>query len=180
MTGTTLTIGEVARQTGMPSKTIRYYEEIRLIEPAARADNGYRVYDQRSVETLRFVKRARDLGFSIDEVSGLLALWRDTDRRSADVKALALDHIARVERKIAELQSLRRSLLHVAEHCHGDDRPDCPILDDLAGVPGDEPDAVSGGAPRAASGPRTGRAHPAAPPSTPAAPTEARRLRGRG
>jgi Cu(I)-responsive transcriptional regulator len=133
MTGMTRTIGEVARRTGMPSKTIRYYEEIQLIEPARRADNGYRVYDQRSVETLRFVKRARDLGFSIEEVSGLLTLWRDTGRRSADVKALALAHIDQVERKIAELQSLRRSLLHVAEHCHGDDRPDCPILDDLAG-----------------------------------------------
>jgi Cu(I)-responsive transcriptional regulator len=135
MTTGTWTIGEVARQTGLPSKTIRYYEEIELIAPAERADNGYRIYDHHSVETLRFVKRARDLGFSVEDVGELLALWHDEGRHSADVKTIAEKHIARVERKIAELQSMRRTLLHLAEHCHGDHRPDCPILDDLAEGP---------------------------------------------
>ena len=119
MTGGTWTIGEVARQTGLPSKTIRYYEDIALVERATRADNGYRIYDRPSVE----------------DVGELLALWRDEDRQSADVKTIAQHHIARVERKIAELESLRRTLLHLAEHCHGDHRPDCPILDDLADGP---------------------------------------------
>lgn len=131
----TMTIGEVARLAGVPSKTIRYYEDIALIPPAERAPNGYRVYGQRSVDVLRFIRRARELGFSIEEVTDLLALWRDEHRASAEVKAIARQHIQQVEAKIAELQSLRSTLLHLVEHCHGDDRPDCPILEDLEDGP---------------------------------------------
>lgn len=132
MTAEALTIGRVARQTGVPAKTIRYYEETGLIPAATRAPNGYRVYAERSVELLRFVKRARDLGFSIREVGDLLALWQDERRASAEVKALALRHLELVHKKIEELESLQRTLQHLVERCHGDDRPDCPILDDLA------------------------------------------------
>ena len=131
----TLTIGETARLTGVPAKTIRYYEQIELIPRAERAANGYRLYSERAVQLLRFVKRARDLGFSIDDVGELLALWEDTARASAEVKAVARRHIARVEDKIAELQSLRRTMQDLVSRCHGDDRPDCPILDDLADGP---------------------------------------------
>ena len=130
-----ITIGDIARQTGVPTKTIRYYEEIGLIAQADRAANGYRIYDERAVQMLRFVKRARDLGFSVEDVGSLLELWQDNKRASADVKSLAMRHIARVERKLAELEDLRRILLNLVEHCHGDDRPDCPILNDLAQGP---------------------------------------------
>jgi Cu(I)-responsive transcriptional regulator len=130
-----LTIGEVASRTGVPAKTIRYYEEITLLPTPVRANNGYRLYDQRTVEVLRFIKRARELGFSIGEVTDLLGLWRDEGRTSAEVKQIALNHIARVEQKIAELQSLRRTLVDLTHHCHGNHRPDCPILDDLAQGP---------------------------------------------
>jgi MerR family copper efflux transcriptional regulator len=127
-----LTIGDVARLSGVPAKTIRYYEDIDLVPAPERAANGYRVYDTRAVETLRFVKRARDLGFSIDDVTELLALWHDDTRTSGEVKQLVRRHIADVEHKIAELEGLRRTLQSLADHCHGDDRPDCPILDDLS------------------------------------------------
>ena len=127
-----LTIGRVARRTGLPAKTIRYYEEIGLVPAAARAYNGYRVYNDRAVQILRFVRQARNLGFSIEDVAELLGLWRDDNRASRDVKRLAERHIARVEQKIEELRSLRRTLLDLVQNCHGDDRPDCPILDDLA------------------------------------------------
>lgn len=127
-----LTIGEVARQSGVPAKTIRYYEQIELVPPAERADNGYRLYSERAVQMLRFIKRARDLGFDITEVSELLALWRDESRASAEVKQLVRRHIARVDHKIAELRGIRDALQRLADCCHGDDRPDCPILEDLA------------------------------------------------
>lgn len=129
----TLTIGRIARRTGVPAKTIRYYEETGLIPRAARAINGYRLYDERSAEILRFVKRARDLGFPVEEVAELLALWRDSRRSSADVKAVATRHIARVRKKLSEMEGLLRTLQSLVRHCHGDERPDCPILDDLAG-----------------------------------------------
>ena len=130
MTG--LTIGQVARRSGVPAKTIRYYESVGLVRDPRRADNGYRQYDPRSVAELRFVQRARSLGFTLKEVGGLLALWGDEHRRSAEVKALALTHVADVERRIEELETIRRTLLDLAERCHGDHRPDCPILDELA------------------------------------------------
>lgn len=127
-------IGTLAARSGVPAKTIRYYEEIGLIPEAARTDSGYRAYAERDVALLRFVNRARSLGFGIKDVRLLLTLYLDRARTSADVKRVALDHIAEIERKMAELESIRRTLLELAEKCHGDERPDCPILDDLAGT----------------------------------------------
>ncbi len=132
MNSSTFTIGEVAHQSGVPAKTIRYYEEIALMPTAARAANGYRVFDFKSVQTLRFIKRARDLGFSIEQVTELLALWHDESRTSAEVKELVSRNITEVEKKIEELRGLRDTLQTLADRCHGDDRPDCPILKDLA------------------------------------------------
>jgi len=129
-----MNIGTVADRAGVTSKTIRYYESIGLIDPARRTDSGYRVYDERDVQTLRFVHRARSLGFSVNEVADLLTLWRDRNRASADVKALARQHLRDIDRKIADLQGMRDTLVHLMERCHGDQRPDCPILDDLAGA----------------------------------------------
>jgi MerR family copper efflux transcriptional regulator len=126
-------IGTVAERSGVSAKAIRYYESIGLIEAAHRTHAGYRVYGPRDVQTLRFIQRARALGFSVGDVANLLALWRDTGRHSAQVKALAENHVAEIDRKIAELRGMRDTLTHLIEHCHGDDRPDCPILDDLAG-----------------------------------------------
>lgn len=127
-----MNIGEAATASGISAKTIRYYESIDLIPAAARTDAGYRVYSDNDVHTLRFVRRARDLGFSVDQVSGLLALWRDRSRASAEVKRVALDRIVELETKIAELEAMRGTLKHLADHCRGDERPDCPILEDLA------------------------------------------------
>lgn len=129
-----MNIGSVARDTGVPAKTIRYYESIGLIPRAQRSENGYRHYGDTDVEVLRFIQRARRLGFSVNDVADLLALWRDKERASADVKALAQRHVEEMERRIAELDALRRTLVDLAERCHGDDRPECPILDDLAGI----------------------------------------------
>ena len=129
-----MNIGEAAERSGLPAKTIRYYEEIGLVAPAARTAGGYRDYDERDVHLLRFLHRARDLGFSVADCRALLTLYQDRDRASADVKRLALGHIAEIEEKIAALDAMRRTLAHLADRCHGDDRPDCPILDDLAGA----------------------------------------------
>ena len=127
-----MNIGEAAEVSGVPAKTIRYYESIGLIRPANRAANGYRHYGDIDVQTLRFVNRARGLGFSVKDVSELLALYRDKSRRSSDVKRIALANIAHIDRKIAELQSMRATLTDLTHKCHGDHRPDCPILADLA------------------------------------------------
>ncbi len=127
-----LDIGKCARATGVPAKTIRYYESIGLLPPPKRAENGYRLYGGTEIETLRFVHRARDLGFSLEEVSKLLALWRDKNRASADVKALALEHARALDDRIAKLKAVRETILALAERCHGDHRPDCPILADMA------------------------------------------------
>ncbi len=131
-----MNIGQVARASGVPSKTIRYYEEIGLIARAARSSGNYRVYGGTDVQTLRFIQRARGLGFSVEEVGALLALWRDRARSSAQVKALAERHLRDIDRKIAEMASIRATLEQLTARCHGDDRPDCPILDDLAGEDG--------------------------------------------
>lgn len=128
-----MNIGMAARRTGLPAKTIRYYEEIGLIPQARRTEAGYRAYSEADVGTLRFVQKARSLGFSVKDVGALLAMWQDRGRASADVKALALAHADEIDRKIAELEAMRQTVLHLAERCHGDDRPECPILDDLAG-----------------------------------------------
>lgn len=127
-------ISEVARESGVSPKTIRYYEQVGLIGPAQRGANGYRLYDQRAVEVLRFVKRARDLGFTVEEVGELLALWNDPDRAAAEVKAVAARHLERIEAKLRELEALRRTVDDLVHRCHGSDRPDCPILDDLTGL----------------------------------------------
>jgi len=128
-----MNIGTVARQSGVSAKTIRYYEEIGLIPKAIRAENGYRNYSDNDVETMRFIQRARKLGFSVKDVGNLLALWRDKNRASSDVKKFALERIGEIEDRIGELESIRQTLMRLTDHCHGDDRPECPILDDLAG-----------------------------------------------
>lgn len=130
-----MNIGTVARQSGVPAKTIRYYESVGLIQPAERSAAGYRVYDRHDVETLRFVQRARGLGFSVEEVGSLLALWRDRERSSAEVKAMAARRVGDIDRKMAELAEMRDTLTHLMERCHGDARPECPILQGLAGKP---------------------------------------------
>jgi Cu(I)-responsive transcriptional regulator len=127
-----MNIGTVSNLSGVPPKTIRYYESIGLIPAANRAENGYRDYAQDDVETLRFVNRARRLGFSVKDVGNLLGLWGDRGRTSADVKALALRHIDEIDERINELKSIRQTLAHLTDQCHGDDRPECPILDDLS------------------------------------------------
>ena len=128
-----MNIGEAAKSSGVPAKTIRCYESIGLIPPAIRSESGYRDFGQTEIDTLRFVQRARSLGFSVKDVARLLDLWRDRTRASGDVKALAMQHIGDIDRKIAELGSMRETLLHLAKQCHGDDRPDCPILEGIAG-----------------------------------------------
>jgi MerR family copper efflux transcriptional regulator len=127
-----MNIGEVADRTGLPAKTIRYYEEIGLIRPL-RGANGYRRFRPSDVHKLDFLGRARGLGFSIEECRELLALWEDRGRASADVRALAAGHLRRIEAKIAELSAMRDVLADLVRACHGDERPDCPILADLAG-----------------------------------------------
>lgn len=127
-----MNIGEAARRAGVPAKTIRYYERIGLIPAAGRTASGYRDYSERDVETLRFVQHARSLGFSVKDVGELLQLWHDRGRASGDVKRIAAGHVAAVERKIAELQAIRATLVSLMNRCHGDDRPDCPILAQLA------------------------------------------------
>lgn len=127
-----LNIGQAAKMTGVSAKMIRHYEAIGLVEASKRTDAGYRTYNDSDIHTLRFIKRARSLGFSLDLISQLLSLWQNRERASGDVKALALSHVAELERKITELTEMRESLLFLAKHCHGDSRPDCPILEGLS------------------------------------------------
>jgi len=126
-----MNIGVLAERAGVAAKTIRYYEDIGLIRKPERLPNGYRAYSPTDERELHFIKRARELGFSVDEVRGLLDLWRDKKRASRAVKALAASHLKALDRKIAELRAVRRSLAHLVAHCHGDARPECPILEDL-------------------------------------------------
>lgn len=128
-------IGSAAELSGVTPKMIRHYESLGLIPKAARTLGDYRVYTPAEVHTLRFVRRARRLGFSMEEIAGLLSLWRNQRRASAAVKRLALRHIAELDSKIEELRSMRVALAELAAHCHGDQRPDCPILDDLGRLP---------------------------------------------
>ena len=129
---TLLNIGEAAKASGVSAKMIRHYEEVGLVPAAARTDAGYRQYGDAEVHTLRFIRHARDLGFSIAEIGELLGLWHDRKRPSRQVKALAQAHIAELERKAQELLAMKATLEHLVHCCHGDDRPDCPILDTLA------------------------------------------------
>ena len=128
-----MTIGQAAKSSAVSAKMIRHYESIGLLPKAQRTEAGYRLYDENDVHTLRFIQRARSLGFPLETIRALLALWRNRRRSSAQVKDLALKHVEDLERKIAEMQGMVRTLKHLAHHCHGDDRPECPILDDLAG-----------------------------------------------
>ncbi|GAB1614967.1 Cu(I)-responsive transcriptional regulator [Pseudomonas kermanshahensis] len=127
-----MNIGQAARRSGLSTKMIRYYESIGLLKPATRSDSGYRLYQPEDLHSLAFIKRSRDLGFSLEEVGKLLTLWQDRQRASADVKALAMQHIDELNRRIEELVSLRDTLSDLVSHCQGDERPDCPILKDLA------------------------------------------------
>ncbi|MDX1529060.1 MAG: Cu(I)-responsive transcriptional regulator [Gammaproteobacteria bacterium] len=125
-------IQQASRQSGMPAKTIRFYEDIGLVRPAARSANGYRQFSDTDVRTLKFIHRARKLGFSVEDIQKLLSLWQDKKRASADVKKLALAHVNEIEARIRELESVKHAIRHLADRCHGDQRPECPILDELA------------------------------------------------
>lgn len=126
-----MNIGQASDKTGLPTKTIRYYEDIDLVKPA-RAENGYRAYREEDIHRLAFLQRARSLGFTIVECRLLLSLYEDKNRASADVKHLAVEKIDEIDEKIAQLRSLRNTLQTLADHCHGDDRPDCPIIEEIA------------------------------------------------
>ena len=128
-----VTIGEAAERSGVSAKMVRHYESLGLLPGVARSAAGYRLYREQDVHMLRFIRRARDLGFSMAEIAELLKLWRNRRRASADVKRIALAHAADLQRRIAEMVEMQRTLQHLASSCHGDARPDCPILDDLAG-----------------------------------------------
>lgn len=128
-----MNIGEVAKRSGTNAKTIRYYEQQGLLAAARRGENGYRVYDDDDVHRLSFIRRARSLGFSVKDVAALLDLYNNKSRASADVKSLASKHVDEIEQKIAELQDMRNTLSALISSCHGDDRPDCPILEGLSG-----------------------------------------------
>ena len=130
-----LQIGEASMKSGVSAKMIRYYEQIGLIAPPARSDSGYRFYTQSDVHQLQFVHRARDLGFSIDNIRELLRLWHDRKRPSRDVKRLALQHVAEMEAQIDRIKGMVQTLKHLAEACDGNSRPHCPILRDLSGDP---------------------------------------------
>jgi MerR family copper efflux transcriptional regulator len=127
-----MNIGQAAEASGVNAKMIRYYESIGLISAASRTGSGYRQYSEKDIRTLRFIRRSRDLGFSIERIKTLLSLWDDRGRRSSDVKKLAGQYIAELDRDIEKLQSIRDQLQHLADCCHGDQRPDCPIIEELA------------------------------------------------
>lgn len=127
-----MNIGQASDASGVNAKMIRYYESIDLISPASRTDSGYRQYGEKDIQTLRFIKRSRELGFSIGRIKTLLSLWGDGARHSSDVKKLAHQYIAELDEDIEKLQSIRNELKHLADCCHGDEKPDCPILDGLA------------------------------------------------
>lgn len=129
-----MNIGEVASETGVTAKSIRYYESINLIPAPERSQAGYRQYSDRDVQTLHFIKRSRGLGFSVAEVAELLSLYQDRDRASAEVKGIVETRLNEIDQKISELESIRATLRTLADRCHGDDRPDCPILNDFAGL----------------------------------------------
>ena len=132
MTAGSFNIGEAATRSGVSAKMIRHYESLSLLPKVGRTASGYRQYGPREVHTLRFVRRARELGFSMVEIAALLKLWQNRRRASADVKRIALSHVADLERRMNEMAAMKRTLESLASCCHGDDRPDCPILDELA------------------------------------------------
>jgi MerR family copper efflux transcriptional regulator len=129
-----MNIGEAAKQAGVNAKRVRHYEAIGLLPKAARSSSNYRAYSDNDVHTLRFIRQARDLGFAIEDIRALLGLWRDRRRPSREVKKLVQRHAAALRERIAEMQRMVSALEHLGHNCHGDERPDCPILDELAGV----------------------------------------------
>ena len=143
-----MNIGQASQASGVSTKMIRYYEEIGLVPRAARRDSGYRDYGESDVHRLRFIRRARDLGFTVDQIEGLLGLWSDRSRASADVKALALGHVENLRRKMAEIEGMIATLEGLARSCHGDHRPDCPIIEELAASAEAAPLPAAKGTPR--------------------------------
>lgn len=125
-------IGQAAQASGLSAKMVRHYESLGLLGAVARSGSGYRQYGAADVHTLRFIKRARELGFSMAEIAELVSLWRDRGRASADVKRVAQTHVDELQKRIQAMQDMRRTLQNLLQHCHGDERPDCPILDELA------------------------------------------------
>ena len=152
MAGEGMNIGEAATKAGVTPKMVRHYESLGLLPRVQRSESGYRIYAEAEVHTLRFIRRSRDLGFSIPEIAELLELWQDRRRSSASVKRLAERHVVALERKLEELETMRTTLQHLIHCCHGDERPDCPILEDLGRV---APGPVAGG--RKGAGGRAGR-----------------------
>lgn len=152
ISGEGMNIGEAAAKAGVTPKMVRHYESLGLLPRVRRSESGYRIYDEAEVHTLRFIRRSRDLGFSIPEIAELLKLWQDRRRSSASVKRLAERHVLALERKLEELEAMRNTLRHLIHCCHGDDRPDCPILEDLGR---EAPAAVASG--RKGAGGRSGR-----------------------
>ena len=128
-----MNIGQASKASGVSTKMIRYYDEIGLVRPASRTESDYREFDEREVNELRFIRRARSLGFSMPEITQLLSLWRDRERPSREVKAIAEKHVNELDARIAEMQTMADTLRHLSHCCAGDDRPDCPILADLTG-----------------------------------------------
>jgi MerR family copper efflux transcriptional regulator len=174
-----MNIGEAARLSGVSAKMIRHYEGLGLVPGVARSDAGYRQYDEATVHTLGFIRRARDLGFGMKEIAALLALWRNKRRASAEVKRIALDHVQDLQRRIEAMQAMQRTLASLAERCHGDARPGCPILDDMEQLkhacraappplPTTRPGAGTSTAPGSRA-PRSGRGSRDAPGRSPAA-----------
>ena len=127
-------IGNAASLTGISAKMVRHYESLGLLPHVTRTDSGYRQYSEAEVHTLRFIKRSRELGFSMAEIAELVALWQNRRRASANVKRIAQKHVDELTTRIAAMQAMQRTLGQLMHHCHGDERPDCPILDDLAGA----------------------------------------------
>ena len=133
ISGEGMNIGEAAAKAGVTPKMVRHYESLGLLPRVRRSESGYRIYDEAEVHTLRFIRRSRDLGFSIPEIAELLKLWQDRRRSSASVKRLAERHVLALERKLEELEAMRDTLRHLIHCCHGDDRPDCPIIERMSG-----------------------------------------------
>ncbi len=132
-----VTIGEAARLSGVSAKMVRHYEALGLLAKVARTDSGYRLHSEADVRTLQFIKRSRGLGFSMAEIAELVSLWNNRRRASASVKRIAQKHVIELHQRIEAMQAMQRTLSGLLAHCHGDERPDCPILDDLAGMPGE-------------------------------------------
>lgn len=154
-----MNIGEAARASGVSAKMIRHYESVGLFPEAARTGSGYRQYTDKEIGILRFIRQSRDLGFSIEQIRELLGLWQNRRRPSRQVRALAQAHLEELDAKLRELQAMKATLEHLVHCCHGDDRPDCPIIDTLARDSGPDPAAAGNGHARTA-GLRPGRAVP--------------------